>query len=187
MELGCVSSLRSSIVCSVQLEQCKSTIERMRREIIQKNSIISDLAAQAAEGPGDQDIAAPLIEEDCDMQQYKSQVQSSLEELTAERDALEARASGHKKVVTMLQAQIASLKLKAGKSDESFQRATSALKQEQSRNKVCGVKMCTLRLSRMHRFLNSHHSVYRCSIRSQLLFAHDHSYGDPSPDVAVRH
>ena len=94
MELGCVSSLNSTIRFSVQLEQCKSTIERMRREIIQKHSIISDLAAQAAEGPGNQDIAAPLIEEDCDVQQYKSQVQSSLEEVTAERDALEARASG---------------------------------------------------------------------------------------------
>ena len=128
--------LGSLEVCAVQLEQCTLTIERMQREIIQKNSIISDLAAQAAEGTAGQDIAAPLIEEDSAMQLYNSQVQSSLEELTAERDALEARASGHKKVVTMLQAQIASLKIKAGKSDESFKQTASALKQEESRSKV---------------------------------------------------
>lgn len=121
----------------MQLDQCHCTIKSMQWEMAQKNAIITDLAAQVTQNSAAEGIVNGLVEEDPEEHHRREQAQCTLEELTTQRDSLEARASGHKKVVTMLHAQIAALKLKADKSDGLAKQVTAALKVEQSRTKVC--------------------------------------------------
>lgn len=118
----------------MQLNQSHHTIERMRREMAQKNVIISDLAAQVTTELDSQDLVNELVEEE--HEEYPARAQCTLEEATAQRDALEITAHGHKKVVTMLQAQIAALKLKTAKSDEAHKQAAAALVLEKAKNNV---------------------------------------------------
>lgn len=121
----------------MQLNQCHHTIERMRREMAQKNAIISDLAAQVSELTAAQDVHNDLVEEVQEELPARAPAQRALGDITAQRDALQATVDGHKKVVTMLQAQIASHKLKAEKSDHAHKQAAAALDVERSRTKVC--------------------------------------------------
>ena len=149
---------------TVQLNQCHRDIERMQREMAQKNAIISDLATQVSQDTSVQDLHDELVEEVHEENPTRAHAHCTLADVTAQRDALQARADGHKKVVTMLQAQIASHKLKADKSAQARRQAAAALDVERAHTQVCQGRGCCHTL---HLGANLH-AVLLCAIHANI-------------------